>query len=248
MQHSATRGGIYSITNEVNGCQYIGSAVTFRHRWNRHKHELRRGQHGNEVLQRAWAKYGEAAFRFEKIIVCAPAHLLLYEQRCIDGLNPTYNICRVAGSGFGTKRSAETKRKIAASRVGLKLGPMSDEHKRNISEGLKGVKRSPEFLEMLRTREYSDEHRARISAALKGRPLTDEHREKLSAAKKGRTMDPRHVEKCAAGNRGKKRTPEILERMSLAQKGRQFTPEHRAAISAGHARRRALRNGEGNGS
>ena len=57
---------------------------------------------------------------------------------------------------------------------------MSEEHKRKISDALKGKKRQP----------FTDETRRRMSEAAKGKTMTDESRRKMSEAQKGRKRGP----------------------------------------------------------
>jgi len=63
--------------------------------------------------------------------------------------------------------------------------------------------------------------RARISASLRGRIFSPEHRAKLSAAMKG-----------VQNFLGKKHSSQTRAKMSVAQKGKIFAPEHRARLSA----------------
>lgn len=127
--------GVYSITNVANGKRYIGSARSFVYRWKKHKCELRAGVHHCEPLQRAWIKYGEDSFVFEKIALCAITDLLAVEQDRIVSISPEYNVCRIAGSNIGVKRSAETLLKMSASQKGK---PRSPEQRTQISATLKG--------------------------------------------------------------------------------------------------------------
>jgi hypothetical protein len=54
----------------------------------------------------------------------------------------------------------------------------------------------------------SDESKARMSAAKKGRTFSEEHRQKLSAAKKGKKQTPEFIERRVAPLRGRKRNRE----------------------------------------
>ena len=125
--------GIYQITNLHNGKSYVGSAVSFSKRWKEHLRQLSNGNHHSTVMQRAWNKYGEAAFGFKKLLVCAKADLLWFEQRAIDALKPAYNICKIAGSVLGYRHTPEAKAAAAKRATG-------NTHRR-------GRKESPEYCE-----------------------------------------------------------------------------------------------------
>jgi group I intron endonuclease len=141
-----TQAGIYQIRNLVNGHVYIGSTVRFYSRRSAHKRDLERGTHHSERLQRAWAKYGKAAFKFEPLIVCGREHLIFYEQLLIDALAPEYNMCKVAGSCLGNKLSEEHKRKIGAAHKGRVTSP---ETRRKMSIAALGRKKSAEAREAM---------------------------------------------------------------------------------------------------
>ena len=95
--------GVYEIVNKATGKRYVGSAKRFKSRWKAHVTELRGNRHHAPYLQRSWNKYGEDAFEFRKLLVCSRQNLLLYEQILMDGLNPEYNVCKVAGSRLGVR-------------------------------------------------------------------------------------------------------------------------------------------------
>lgn len=203
--------GIYEIVNVVNGRRYIGSAMSFRVRFRDHASTLRRGTHRNLKLQRSWDKYGEAAFRFRPIIICAPRNLLFYEQRCLDGFRPEYNIATTADSPFrGRKHTPESLKKL--------------------SESQRGYKPSPETIAKLRaawvkakangSRVVSPETRARMSASLVGIKRSPETRAKIALSKLGNTFA-----------KGRIVSAETLARMSLANLGKVLSPEHRAKLS-----------------
>lgn len=127
-------GCIYRITNIVTNKVYIGSAVNFSKRKCSHLWYLRRNRHHNTHLQRSFVKYGEAAFVFavEENVV-DDTYLLQREQACMDRYRANgvtlYNVCPVAGSTLGSKRSrqhstlmSKLKTKAVAPRVFLSPG------------------------------------------------------------------------------------------------------------------------------
>lgn len=69
----------------------------------------------------------------------------IYRKKYLDGrknLPPQTpeQIVKRAKSNTGKKRTEETKRRISESNIGKVLGPLSDEHRRKVSESLKGEK------------------------------------------------------------------------------------------------------------
>jgi group I intron endonuclease len=61
--------GIYSFTNKTTGKRYIGQTVYLNGRKGDHLLNLRRNQHDNDYLQKAFNKYGEEDFIFEVLEV-----------------------------------------------------------------------------------------------------------------------------------------------------------------------------------
>lgn len=171
--------GIYEIVNTVNGKRYIGSAVKFSTRFAVHRGSLRAGKHHSRYLQAAWNKYGEQAFEFHRLIVCAPSDTIFFEQRVLDVFRPEYNIAKTAGSCLGLKHSPETCARRSRLNIGNKfaLGKKpSDAHRLKIAESnrrRKGFKRSPESIAASaaahRGMKRSAETRAKISAKARER-------------------------------------------------------------------------------
>lgn len=86
--------GIYHIIDK-RGKQYIGSSKDIDKRLRKHLNSLRRGDHHNIYLQRAFKKYGEDFFTFEAI---EETDLLFErEQWHIDNTEDLYNIGAVGG-------------------------------------------------------------------------------------------------------------------------------------------------------
>lgn len=88
--------GIYKIINKINGKYYVGSSNNISHRWYTHRSYLRKNNHVNEYLQRAWNKYGEYNFEFvivEEVEYISKNFLLEIENRYLDVAEKEYNSC-----------------------------------------------------------------------------------------------------------------------------------------------------------
>jgi predicted GIY-YIG superfamily endonuclease len=203
--------GIYSITCAANGKQYVGSAVNISSRWRIHQCLLRKGCHHSIKLQRVFNKYGAETFEYSVLeAVDDKTKLVEREQAHMDALKPWMNMNPRAGSALGNRWTDEQKRRASIAQK---------EASKTRVHPLKGTKGM-----------MSPEVRAKISASLKGRifpkgrKFTDEHRAKLSAAKTGK---PPH-------NKGKPFSEESRARMSASAMGKKMPPrseEYRKKIS-----------------
>ena len=109
---------------------------------------------------------------------------------------------------------------------------LSEETKAKISAARKGKKGKP----------HSEESKAKISAAnkgKKGKPLSEEHKAKISAANKGKPLSEETKAKLSASlkdnipwNKGRKLSEEHKAKLSASLKGREFSEETRAKLSA----------------
>lgn len=160
MQDIPKKSGIYQIRNLVNGKVYVGSAVDLKHRWQLHIQQLRENRHHSIKLQRAFNKYGEDNFIFEVIELIEDKSTLLQREQFFmnkfNVVNEGYNICPIAGSSLGVKRSEECKRKIGAIHKGKIMSkefreqvrqrfkgiPLSEKHKQHIKEAKQFIKES----------------------------------------------------------------------------------------------------------
>jgi len=195
------KSGIYKIVNNINGKQYVGSAMDLVKRKRAHWNSLRLGYHHNVHLQRAWDKYGEGAFEFRVVGKCPIERLIELEQEVIDHLKPDYNISSIAGSTLGLKRE------------------FSDEHRRNLSKSNMGKKPSDEAIKKSREarigKPLSAAHREKLSKALVGRKHSDEHNRRMGITK--------------VGNQnwlGRKHTSETRQKMVDAWKLRRATEKN----------------------
>ena len=60
---------IYKIENKIAGKLYIGSSLSLKNRWERHRRDLNSGIHHSIHLQRAWDKYGDYIRHKDKTIL-----------------------------------------------------------------------------------------------------------------------------------------------------------------------------------
>jgi hypothetical protein len=82
---------------------------------------------------------------------------------------------------------------------------------------LKGVPKSEEWKKFMSERTRSEEERAKMSLAKKGKSFSEEHKQNLSKSLSGRKLDPQHVLNMSKG-------------ISLAKKGKPLSEEHKQAL------------------
>ncbi len=157
--------------------------------------------------------------------------------------NPLCRNAHIPGIGYYTPgpRSEETKRKLSEHFTG-KPNPnypkkLSEEAKKNISEGCKGRKISEVTKKKLSMsgskRKLTEEHKANLSKAWETRRengVSDETKKKLSEAASNRT--PEHKEKIANSQRGKIKPikEETKKKLSESLKGKEFSEEHKQKL------------------
>lgn len=192
--------GIYKITCLANGRFYIGSAVNFRERWNRHLADLRNCRHSNKHLERAWQKYGADCFTFQIVeVVLDKAELVRREQIWLDHTKACdfgFNQCRNAGRNpSGLPVSAETRAKLSAAN---------------------------------RRRVFTPENRAKLSAARKGKKFTDEQKRRLALAKANMSQETK--DRMSAARKAYRPTEETKAKQSASLKGHSVSEETRRKI------------------
>lgn len=170
----STKSGIYQIRNLNNGRIYVGSAKHFKSRYYQHIATLRKGTHHNKFLQNDFNKCSEEAFVFEvlEVVIGSSDDRKQTEQVYLDenflrGSDLCYNAIKTSTVyEYKAKRktpSDETKRKISESRKGIPAW----------NKGVYGYQGSP----------CSEEKKAKISKANKGRKVPRELVEKQIAAR-----------------------------------------------------------------
>lgn len=208
-------GGIYCIRNTKNGKCYVGSAISFKVRWKRHRAELRSGSHHSQKLQRAWDKHGEALFSFSVLEHVKDVSLLVErEQFWIDSLNSHlggYNTCPRAGSVLGVKHGDEMREKMRAIRAS---NPITKDQHEKMAEARRN---SDKFMSKVQ----------RLGLSMKGYHHSDETKEKISAASKRLMEDPAKREERRISSTGRKHTIETIEKLKAIprRKGWKHTPE-----------------------
>ena len=172
--------GVYFILHKTSDTFYVGSSSNIEKRFSQHLRKLRANNHHCKHLQNAWNKYGESFFEFViKQETNSIDECRKLEQVILDeSFDKTYN-SKNAALGGGTGDSNPMRDPLIAEKV---------------SRARKGMK-------------FSDEHRANMSKALKGRIgprlgtfQTDEAKEKMRLAKLGKPS-PRKGIKVGAESR-----------------------------------------------
>lgn len=171
--------GIYAILCIPNGYVWIGQSRDIPARWLGHKSALNANKNSPH-LQRAWNKYGPESFVWGIVQVSPPSRLDSLEESWISKLdsgnrNKGFNI-ETTARGRG-EMCSEIKGKISDWHKGR---PKTEEHRKKLSEALKGKRKHP----------MSEESKKKLSEALQGKKRTPEQRKRISEAQTG-TKRPR---------------------------------------------------------
>jgi len=196
--------GIYKITNP-KGKFYIGSSNNIERRWKQYQSLDCKSQ---KKIYSSLVKHGTLNHQFEVLIECEEEELLLWEQYCIDMLNPTLNICLIAGrlnSFKGKNHSEETKKKISLFHKGNKycLGrAQSQETKQKISEANKGRSFSEEQKKQVSIRSIGNKH-ASISVEQwnKDGTVLIKTFDSMADVEKETGINASHISSCCSGKR-----------------------------------------------
>ena len=68
-----SRVGVYAIRNQITGRALVAGSTNVQGTLNRHRFELRYGQHRNVRLAQDWVEYGETSFLFEVLDMVKPS-------------------------------------------------------------------------------------------------------------------------------------------------------------------------------
>lgn len=117
---------VYLITCLVSGKIYVGSAKNFYKRYLSYQQVWKRPK---RAIDHALAKYGVDQFVFSIMETVEDSkNLVEREQSYLDSIQPFrdfgYNICPVAGSSLGTRRTEESRRNISNSLKGKNTTPV----------------------------------------------------------------------------------------------------------------------------
>lgn len=217
---------IYQIKNNKDGKIYIGSAVDRRKRFSLHRYQLRRNKHANNFLQRAWNKHGEHNFEFQVLEMVVPDNLIEREQYYLDTLQPFapngYNICKIAGSTLGRKRTQYEKDHLSRLNKGKKL-PQWIKDKMKAASPFKrkrpqteATKQKIRLIRLKNAHLYeTQEYRNKLSNSLKGRIKSEETRRKLSLTHKGIKKTPEHIAKLLESRYGIEQATKYRKKLGL---------------------------------
>ena len=224
--------GVYIILNKKTDKGYVGSAASsLADRWEHHRSCLRTGKHHNSYLQASWNKHGEESFEFVILEHCQPSECLKREQHWIDSRKSAerkfgYNLSPTAGSPFGVKRSAASRARMSAARIGKDY--LSPEARAKAI----AILTSPETVAKSMEARQRPECKAKQSAAKLGKPLSEQHRAKLSAVHKGKSISDDQKKSISATLLGHAVSEETRAKLAKANRGMVITAEHRAKLSA----------------
>ena len=197
--------GIYEILNTINNKKYIGQSKDIHTRWTIHRYELRKNNHHNEYLQRAWNKYGENAFQFNILEICPQNMLDDRECYYIHLYNTVHRDCgyNLKPGGNGSNPSLEARKNMSEAQ----LARWTEEFRQEWS--LKYTGENNPFY----GKHHTEETGQKISEANRRRVWTEESRKKISESSKGR-ISP---------NFGKSTPQDVKDKISESLKGRPST-------------------------
>ena len=128
---------IYAVRNKINNYQYVGHAVDFQLRVQRHLYSLRRNRN-TPLLQEAWNKHGEENFEFIILEICQLEERFIREQNWMDKLKPEYNVRKkVAVTNILGKRWKASEEAVSHMVEAMQVHYDSPEYGAKIGESLR---------------------------------------------------------------------------------------------------------------
>jgi group I intron endonuclease len=190
---------VYSITNKLNGMQYIGITSDTKKRFKSHCGPKTRAK---SYIKNAIHEHGKESFNFNVLVVADRRYCMELEAKLIMAYNTLapsgYNIC---GGGEGPV-AALTKENHPW--FGKKF---TQEHRDKIGASHRGLKRSEEFCN-------------KMSVINTGKTISEEQKQKISKSLTGKKLTLEHCENMRKAVLGIKRTEETKRKMSDAAKAR----------------------------
>lgn len=226
--------GIYTVTNTVSGTVYVGQARNIRKRWEVHRCTLENGKHRNGYLQRAWNKYGAAAFRFEVILDLSGMSEDSVGQRlneeeiaALKRFPDTYNLMEAGLSG--TIASDATRQLLSQQRIAIWADPVlrgrivsamkkraaDPEHQKRRGAGIAAYRNQPEV-------------KAAVSAHMTGLWSDPEHRADQSARRRANWQDEDYRTQQSASRAATWKNPEVRAKRDAGMRAAWQDPEKRA--------------------
>jgi group I intron endonuclease len=219
---------IYKAENKINGKVYIGKTVySLEFRINAHAHRTA------QPFSYALKKYGIENFDISIVDEAeTEAELSRKEREWIKKCNCRaphgYNLTDGGEGSLGYVHLPAARAKISKAAKGRKMPPRTDAFKKMMSDKYKGRVFHP----------WTEESKKKLSETLKKRPpASEETRAKLSKAFKGRIISD-YVRKCISkANKGRVHTEETRKKMGDSHRGKPLSKEHRRKIGEGNHRR-----------
>lgn len=192
---------VYSITNKLNGMQYIGITSDTKRRFKFHCGPKTRAK---SYIKNAIHEHGKELFDFNVLVVADRRYCMELEAKLIMAYNTLapsgYNIC---GGGEGPV-AALTKE--SHPWFGKKF---TQEHRDKIGARHRGKKRSQELCN-------------KMSAINTGKTLTEEHKQKIRQSLTGKKLMPEHCENMRKAVLGRVVSAETRIKMSNSAKAREL--------------------------
>lgn len=172
--------GIYAVRNKVNNKMYIGQSIDIEHRWRSHKADLRTEHGHNPHIKKDYEQYGLDVFELVILEQCPAEKLHEREAFWIKFLQTTkrargYNVSIGGKAGTGIPmpqhlREAHRQRMLTNN---PSSGGLSPEHRAKLSQVRKGIPKSEEWKAKMRNREFTEEHRKKLSETAHTRKIPE---------------------------------------------------------------------------